>query len=288
MILVIGGTGTIGAELVRILVERGARVRALVRDPKRGEAIARPGVERVAGDLTRPESLGRVLEGCDHVFLLSPNDPSQVAWQGNLIEAAKSAGTKPHVVKLSAMGAALDAPFRAGRWHAQTERHLEDSELPWTHLRPGGFMQNFLHSAATIVSEGAFHLPTGQAKVAHVDTRDVAEAAARVLLEAGHLYKVYELTGPESLDGNEVAQRLSAAAGRSIRYVDVPATAAEEALVAQGKPRWHVDMLLEIFEFERSGALARVTPTLGTLLGRPPRDFATFARDHATAFGGGS
>jgi uncharacterized protein YbjT (DUF2867 family) len=286
MILVAGGTGTVGSELVRILSERGARVRALVRDPERAAAVVRHGVETVRGDLSDPATLQAPLEGCDHVFLLSPPDPSQVAWQGNLIEAAKAAGTKPHVVKLSVIGAALDAPFRIGRWHAQTERHLEDSELPWTHLRPGSFVQNFFHHAGSIARDGAFHQPAGGGRVAYVDARDVAEAAARVLLEPGHQSKVYELTGAEALAGDEVAACFSAATGRPVRYVSVSADAAAEAMRAAGMTDWYVGMLLELFELQRNGASARITPTLRTLLGRPPRTVDRFARDHAAAFGG--
>lgn len=286
MILVTGGTGTVGSEMVRILSERGARVRALVRDPGRAAAIVRYGVETVRGDLSDPSTLRAPLEGCDHVFLLSSPDPSQVAWQGNLIEAAKASGAKPHVVKLSAIGAALDAPFRIGRWHAQTERHLEDSDLPWTLMRPGSFVQNFFHFAASIAGEGAFHQPAGDGRVAHVDARDVAEAAARVLLESGHQYKVYELTGPEALTGEEVAERFSAATGKPVRYVNVSPEATAEAMRAAGMPDWYVGMLLELFELQRNGTSARITPTLRTLLGRPPRTVDRFARDHAAAFGG--
>jgi uncharacterized protein YbjT (DUF2867 family) len=286
MILVTGGTGTVGSELIRILSERGATVRALVRDPGRAGGILRHGVETVRGDLSDPATLRAPLEGCDRVFLLSPPDPSQVAWQGNLIEAAKAAGTKPHVVKLSVIGAALDAPFRIGRWHAQTERHLEDSDLAWTFLRPGSFVQNFLHFAASIAGEGAFHQPAGDGRVAYVDARDVAEAAARVLLEGGHRYKAYELTGPEALTGEEVAERFSAAIGKPVRYVSVSPEAAANAMRGSRMPEWYIGMLLELFELQRNGASARITPTLRTLLGRPPRTVRAFARDYAAAFGG--
>ncbi len=286
MILVTGGTGTVGSELVRILSERGAHVRVLVRDPSRAAAIVRHGIETVRGDLSDPKTLRAPLEGCDHVFLLSPPDPNQVAWQGNLIEAAKAEGTKPHVVKLSVIGAALDAPFRIGRWHAQTERHLEDSELPWTHLRPGSFMQNFFAFAGRIAEEGAFHQPAGDGRVAYVDARDVAEAAARVLLEPGHQYKTYELTGPEALNGEEVAERFTTATGKPVRYVGVSPDAAADSMRTTGMPEWYIGMLLELFELQRNGTSARITPTLRTLLGRPPRTVAEFARDHAAAFGG--
>lgn len=286
MILVAGGTGTVGTELVRILSERGASVRAVVRDLDRAGGIRRPGVELVRGDLSRPESLPPALAGCDHVFLLSPPDPSQVAWQGNLIEAAKSSGKIPHLVKLSVLGAALDAPMRIGRWHAQTERHLQDAGVPWTVLRPGSFMQNFLRFSGSIRSEGVFRQPSGSGKVAHIDARDVAEVAARVLLEAGHQYKVYELTGPEALSGDEVAAALSAATKNPVRYLDVPPAAAREGMLAAGLPSWYADMLLELLALYRSGEVARVTPTVRTLLGRPPRTLAAFAADHAGAFGG--
>ncbi len=284
MILVTGGTGTVGRSLLAHLSEKGAKVRALVRDPGRASKQVLKGVEWCRGDLEKPETLPPALEGCDHVFLLSSPDPSQVAWQGNLIEAAKAAGTNPHFVKLSAIAAALDAPYRMGRWHAQTERHLEDAGLPWTHLRPAGFMQNFLMLAPVIAAEGILPQPTGDGKAAYIDARDVAEVASVVLLTPGHEGKIHTLTGPESLSGEEVVERLSSALQKTIRFANVPPAAARSTMIEAGMPEWLADGLLELYDTQRRGGLAETTSTVSEILGRPPRTLEAFAADHAEAF----
>jgi uncharacterized protein YbjT (DUF2867 family) len=276
MILITGGTGTVGSELVRILVERGGSVRALVRDPERAESIRRPGVEFVRGDLSRRETLPAALDGCDHVFLLTPTDSGHAECQGNLIDVAKADGAQPHIVKLSVLGADLNAANPVLRQHARTELHLEDTGLPWTMLRPGPFMQNFLRASTSIASRGEFVHPAGSGKVAWVDARDVAEAAVRVLLESGHQYKTYELTGPRALLWSEVADILAVASSRE---------AVQDGLLATVLPDWYREMPEGTLESPMNPLLSLVTPTLRSLLRRPPSSFETFARDHAGAFG---
>src|SRR5687767_13284865 len=101
MILITGGTGTTGREIVRLLAGVEG-VRAMVRDPDRAAFIAEAGVEVVRGDFERPETLEAALEGVERALLLSPPDPRTVEQQTNFIEAAKRAGTR-HVVKFSAI-----------------------------------------------------------------------------------------------------------------------------------------------------------------------------------------
>src|SRR3954469_19524206 len=110
MILITGGTGTTGRELVAELQRSGAAsVRALVRDPSRASFIREAGFETVEGDFDRPETLDGALEGVERALLLTPPSPHTVAQQGAFIEAARRAGVR-RVVKLSALGADASAP----------------------------------------------------------------------------------------------------------------------------------------------------------------------------------
>src|SRR5918992_2331370 len=180
MILITGATGRIGGATLKYLSRGGVALRALVRSPDKVASVAAPGVETVTGDLAEPRSLDAALEGVDAALLVSPLDPQQVALQGNFIEAAKRAG-RVHVVKISGLGTALDSPVRSGRWHAQTEKYVEDSGLPFTHLRPPFFMQNILRFAPTIRASGEFVGSLGQGKVAMIDVDDIAAVAATAL-----------------------------------------------------------------------------------------------------------
>src|SRR5713101_1477477 len=243
MILVTGATGLNGSELVRRLSARGVHVRALVRSSARAEGFsALPKVEIVEGDMARPETLTGPLRGVERAMLISSSDPAMLEVQSNFIEAARKAGVK-HVVKLSGIIPALDSPFRFARMHGEIERRLEASGMAFTHLRSGEFMQAYFRQVPSIVARGAFFLPMEDAKIASIDVGDIAEVAAIVLTGLGHEGKIYPLTGPEALNMAEVAERLSAATEKTIRYVNVAPEEATRANLAAGMPPYTAEAL---------------------------------------------
>ena len=282
MILVTGATGKVGQEVVRQLAASDVPVRALVRDPLRASHIRLPGVEIVVGDLSKPETLEGPLSGADRVFLLSPPDPDQVALQGNLIEAARRSGAR-HIVKVSVAGGP-DSGTQLGRWHWSTEKQLEASGLAFTFLRPVWYMQELLTFLPTIAASGSFQLPMGTGAVAVVDTRDVAAVAVCALTESGHDRKIYDLTGPEALSFDEMADELSLATGKKISYVHVPPDYARKQLAALGVPRWLADDMIVLCASFREGYGAAVSPAVREVTKRPARSFGVFARDYASAF----
>lgn len=283
MILVTGATGKTGFDVVRRLSIVGAGARALIRDASKAQHLRRPGVEIAVGDLGNPVTLPPALRGCDRVFLCSSADPRQVELQGNLIRAAKEAGVK-HVVRLSALGASLDSPVSFSRWHAETEKQLIASGIAWTFLRPHFFMQNFLGFAPAIKAQNAFHMPMKGGKIPLVDTRDVAAVAVEVLTGAGHERKIYEITGPEALSGQDLAQKLSKAVGRTIAYRDVSPEEAKKGMVAAGTPEWLAIAMVALYSVFAAGHSAAVSPVVEQITGYPPRTFDDWARENAAAF----
>src|ERR1700688_1554247 len=283
MILVTGATGLNGKELLRLLSARGVAVRALVRNPAKAEAIAAlPHVEIVQGDMARPETLAAGLRGVDRAMLISSSDPMMLDVQSNFIDAAKKAGVR-HVVKLSGIMPELDSAFRFARMHGEIEKRLEASGLAFTHLRAGEFMTTYFRQVPMIAAKSAIFLPMADARIASID---VAEIAATVLTGSGHEGKTYPLTGPQALTMTEVAEKLSAATGRTIRYVNVPPEDARQAQLANGMPPYLADALFELFAERRNGKEAKVWPDAGMLLGRTPTSFDEFARRNAAMFRG--
>ena len=287
MILVTGGTGTTGSEIIKRLAEAGAKqVRALVRNPEKAAFIREAGVETIEGDFERPETLGAALEGVERALLLTAPDPLTVEHQRGFIDAAKRAGTR-HVVKLSAIGADAGAPEGIGKWHGQAEDELKASGLAWTMIQPNAFMQNLLGQARTIAEEGAIYQPVGDGRTSFVDARDIAAVAAKVLVEDGHEGKSYVVTGPEALSYAEIAEKLSAATGRPVKYVSITPEAFRKGALAAGLPEWLVDALGVLNENFAAGNWSRVTNVVREVGGREPTTFDRFARDYAGAFGGG-
>jgi uncharacterized protein YbjT (DUF2867 family) len=282
MLLVTGATGTTGTEVLRGLREREIDVRAHIHDESKAGAVKELGAEAVVGEMGDPKTLEPALEGVERAYLVSPLSPMQAEYEQVFVETARAAGVK-HVVKLSTIGASTQSPLRFGRNHAVVEQALRDSGLEWTFLRPNGFMQNNL-AWSPRVQDGTFYSPVPDAAFSIVDARDVAEVAVAALTSEGHAGKAYALTGPEAVSYRDQARRLFAAAGREVEVEEVPADAVKQALVEAGVPPWNAEGLAELWELYASGGATLVATGVQDVLGRPPRDLDTFARDHADAF----
>ena len=286
MILVTGATGLNGSELVRRLSARGVPVRALVRTPAKAEGLAAlPGVEIVEGDMARPETLSEPLRGVDRAMLISSSDPAMFEVQANFIDAAAKAGVQ-YVVKLSGIMPEIDSPFRFARMHGEIEQKLEASGMAFTHLRAGEFMQSYFRQVPAIVGRGMLALPMEDARIASIDTCDVAEVAAIILTSTGHEGKIYPLTGPEALSMAEVAERLSVVTGKTIRYVNIPPEEAKQANLARGVPPYNAEALFELFAERRRGKESQVSTVIPEVFGFQPTSFEQFAQRHAAIFRG--
>ncbi len=286
MILVTGATGLNGSELLRRLSAKGIPSRALARNIAKAQALTLlPDVEVVEGDMARPDSLTAALRGVERAMLISSSDPAMLEVQSSFIEAARKAGVR-HVVKLSGIIPELDSPFRFARMHAQVEKRLEASGMAYTHLRAGEFMPAYFRQVPSIVARGILALPMGDARIACIDIGDIAEVAVTVLTTSGHEGKVYPLTGPEALSMADVAEKLSAATGKAIRYVDVPPEDARQARLAAGLPPYLADGLDELFAERRKGKESKVWPTIEEVFGWQPTSFDQFARRNAAIFRG--
>lgn len=277
-VLVTGATGDIGSSLVPALHARGAHVRAMSRTP--GRTIA--GAPRVVADLRDAASLTAALDGVDTLFLNSPSDADAAELQIRFADLARRAGVE-RLVLLSQYAARAGSPVRFLRWHAAVEEHVAALDLGVTVLRPNLYLQGVLAFADSIAHEGRFGAPIGDAAVSAVDTRDIAEVAAAVLTGPGHSGRTYTLTGPEAVTHQDIAAALSAETGYPISFADVPESAFADLLGPLLGP-WQAEGLVEDYAHYRRGEAAEIDPAVPTLLGRPARGLADFARDYAAAF----
>src|SRR5215216_6040634 len=237
LIAVTGVTGGLGGRVARRLAERGVAQRLVAREP--GRAPALDGAEVVTGSYDDPEGLRRAFQGARTLFMVSASeDPDRLTLHGNVVDAAADAGVE-RVVYTSFFGAAPDCTFTFGRDHWHTEERIKASGLAWTMLRDNLYL-DFL--PLMVGPDGVIRGPAGDGRVAAVTRDDIAEVAVAVLLEGGdgHLGRTYDLTGPEALAMAEVAEQLSAVAGRSVTY---HAETLEEAYASRahyGAPDWEV------------------------------------------------
>ncbi|OKI42206.1 SDR family oxidoreductase [Micromonospora sp. CB01531] len=277
MILVTGATGTVGREVVSLLLARGEQVRAVSRDPSRADLPA--GVEVVAADLGDPASLTPHLTGVEAVFLIWPFTDPAVARRAAPEVAQAIAEHASRIVYLSAPGAA-DQP--ASFW-AEVERAVEASGAAWTFLRPVGFAANTLMWADQIRAGDVVRWPYGGAARSLIHERDLAEVAAAALTLDGHAGARYLLSGPATLTQEDQVRAIGRAVGRELRWSEMPVGEARQMLAAAfGDPAFADAALAGWAAFVARPE--QVTDTVRQLTGHPARTYAEWAADHAAAF----
>ena len=270
--LILGASGTVGSTLANLLSEQGHEVRRATRTPRHPQDVQL--------NLLTGEGLSEAVTGVKGLFLMSP--PGYTAQDQLLkpaIDAAREAKVE-RVVLMTAMGADADdsIPFR------QAELYLEQSGLAYQIIRPNWFMQNFnsywIHD---IQEHNEIALPVGDAATSFIDARDIAAVAAE-LLTSDRPSGAYSLTGPEALTHGEVAERISAQAGRQITFRDISPEATREKLLAAGLPEDYAGFMLTILDALKQGYAAAVTSSVEDILGRPARTFTAYVEEHRAAF----
>jgi uncharacterized protein YbjT (DUF2867 family) len=282
MILITGATGTIGRPLVDLLVGENAKVRAVTRDPQSADLPA--GVEVVAGDPSRPDTIAPLLEGVTSVFL-HPRAAGEAA--GDLLALAKARGVG-RVVALSAINVDDDLAEQPSRFQGDRNKEAEDaavaSGLEWVSLRAASFATNTLNTWAPQVRAGdVVRGPYATFAEPLIHERDLAEVAARALLSPELTGERVRLTGPQSLSHKELVDIIGNVIGRPLRYQEVPAEAFKQGMTQRGLPQPFVDAL--VARYARGiGPAEAVTDEVRRILSRPARTYAEWVADHAAAF----
>lgn len=284
LITVTGSTGTIGAELIRLLSTASVPTRAVLRDWRRAHPLEH--VVWLQADLRDETVLEAALSGTTRLFLLSDNEPGFGTMQISVIRAAERLGVA-HVVKLSALGASNHSNSTIAREHWDVEQALEKTAMTWTILRPHAFMQNWLGEVAESVRrERTVYSPIGDGRVPFIDTRDIAAVAAEVLLHPeAHLRRKHVLTGGQAVGYADVAAALATATGGPVTYQPISMDEARARSEKRGISPPLIDAMLAIAAYQRAGGpTAKTSDSVARILGRPPRTIFDYARDYADRF----
>jgi uncharacterized protein YbjT (DUF2867 family) len=284
VVLVTGATGRIGRLVVNELLGAGAPVRALTRRPE--NAALPDGVAVVGCDFTAPESLDAALLGVGPVFLVWTAAPATASAIITRI-AAHSPAEHRRVVLLSAPHGTphpfFQQPNAMRGIYVEIERLLAESGLDVAIVRPGMFASNARHWWGPQISRGdVVCWPYGSAETAPIDERDVAAAAARLLLDDTHANGDYVLTGPEPLSQSAQVHAIGDAIGRQLRFEELSPDEFRRGMAGPW-PAGIADMLLSAWA-ATLGHAAYVTSTVQEILGSPPRTFYRWAVDNAAAF----
>jgi uncharacterized protein YbjT (DUF2867 family) len=276
-ILVTGGTGRVGSEVVKELQKRKTDIRLLVR---KNDAPTPTGIETAIGDLLDPVSVEKAMDGVDKLYLLNAVLPDELTQGLIAYDLAKKLKLR-HVVYHSVFRVEhfKDVPHFAPK--LAIESALREFDIPFTIVRPNYFIQNDATLKDALTKTGIYPMPLGQVGISAVDIRDIAEAAAIALTSDGHFGKTYNLNGPEVLSGPKLASIWSGLLGKEIRYAGDDMDAFE-AQMRKTAPSWSAFDLRMMFEgYLERGFLAEDgdLELLTELLGHAPRRYEDFARE---------
>jgi NAD(P)H dehydrogenase (quinone) len=294
-----GRVGAVGRMVVEMLRERDLPVRALVRrEDERAHALRARGAEVVIADLTRAGDVARALEGCQRMYFgMSVSAPyleatvTAAAVARERVDLEVFVNISQMTVSQMSLTDMTDSPQQRQHWLA--EQVLNWSGLPVVHVRPTVFLQNpfFLDWAAESIAEDAtIRLPFGAGRTSPVDVRDVAEVVAAILASpTAHIGKVYELTGPRSVDMHALAAEYSDALRRTITYIDVSlAQWRDQELRSRNLPDHLFEHLLTMARLHAANRYDRLTHDVEAITGRPATSIRDFVTHHAGRFEPGS
>ncbi|GAB2791361.1 NAD(P)H-binding protein [Amycolatopsis magusensis] len=274
-VLVTGGTGKTGSELVRLLRGDGVAVRVASRNPPAGDPDA------VRFDWADPATHPAALRGVDRIFLVPPVnavDPLP------LVEPFLAQAQRLGVRRVVLLGSAIVLPNAPGALEMAAQVQARPG---WVVLRASGFMQNFLSPhpvGERIRRHGEIRTAAEDGRVGWIDARDIAAAASALLAEPGVEFADqhdYLLTGPKALSYRDAASIITAHTGRPVRVVSIGADEQAAGYRAAGLPAAFAAALAAVEDGIRTGREDRVSTAVLTLTGRPPRTFAEFVQEHA-------
>jgi len=284
MILLTGLTSITGQRVAKRLLKSGHSFTALVRDVDKASDLKSKKITLVKGDLSKPGSIKKAMDGIENAFLLPPNNENQFRLEKNFIDAAKEAGVK-HVVKYSAIGADTNSPSSILKYHGQSEKYLKDSGLRYTIIRPNLFMQNFVNFyGQEIRKKKQLKLPIKNAKCGYVDIRDTARIIKKILTSNGNKNKTYMITGPESLSCLEITGLFSEAMGKKINYVEIKPKEFKKDMIDSGVKESTAEAYTELYKLVTDGLYNEVTDDIYKLTDRQPHTFEEFLDDNIKFF----
>jgi uncharacterized protein YbjT (DUF2867 family) len=281
-ILVTGATGKVGKEIVNQLMGKGLKVKAADINLEWVDAAVKAegweGVESVLFNYDSPETFENAMDGVGPVFivppLLSPRQHEQIIAFVDF--AVKNGATK--FVNLSQMGSQEIPDLPIGK----AEKHIETLGVPYIHLRPNWFMQNFNSLMLEMIKDrNEIRVPAGDFKSSYIDSRDISACGAVALTTDKHDNSIITQTGGRALDHYEVAQIISDATGKTITYNPITEEQYSDDLKSAGMPDASVEMFLNLYRLLRSGGTAPVSTDVADCLGRPQIAFEQYAKDFA-------
>ena len=276
---VTGSTGAIGGRVAARVADRGLRQRLIVRDPGRAPDLA--GAEVAQASYDDVEAMRAAFDGVGTLFLVSASEAQDRLRQHvDAVDAAVAAGVE-RIVYLSFLAAAPDATFTFARDHFHTEAHIRDTGVPFTFLRSSLYL-DFLPWMCG--DDGVIRGPAGTGHFVPVTRDDIADVAVVAVTGAGHEGLTYDMTGPDRLTMEEVAQELTRATERAISFHHETLDEARASRAHYGAPDWEVEGWVTTYAAIATGELDVSSDAVERVAGHLPQTFRSYLAAHPESY----
>jgi (4-alkanoyl-5-oxo-2,5-dihydrofuran-3-yl)methyl phosphate reductase len=278
--LITGATGDVGSRVVEHLLKRDIRPRVLVRDAAKARSLFGEHADIFAGDLAEPASMRNAFKGVETIYLINigPEIPRRDEAAAML---AKEVGVK-RIVKLSSLD--VEQGLAIGAWHEKGESAIRATGIPFTFIRPTGFMSNLLAWAHSIKTEKLVRSSAGDGRRPFIHSEDIAAVSAEALVSQNYMSKSVPITGPESLTFGEATATIAEAIGEPLTCQIISDEEARQRYSrVSGSPE-ETEAHVTLWQAIREGRLADVNHDVERILGRKPIFLKQWASENASSF----
>lgn len=279
--LITGATGEVGSRVVRRLLEHHIRPRILVRNEEKARSLFAEQVDVCVGDLSNLDSARRAIQGMDVIYLVNvgPEIPQR---DDAVAKLSREAGVG-RIVKLSSLD--VEHGLAIGAWHEKGEAAIRAAEMPFTFVRPTGFMSNLLAWAGSIKKEGVVRSSAANGRRPFIHSEDIAAVSVAALLDESYTGRILSITGPRALTFGEATQIIAEAIGRALTYEAISDEEARESYSRVSASPEETEAHVALWRAIREGRLAATTNEVGQILDRKPITLEQWALENAQAFG---
>lgn len=278
--LITGATGEVGSRVVRQLLERDIRPRVLVRSEEKARSLFGDRVDVWVGDLATPDSMRGAIQGADTVFLVNvgPAIPERDKAAAML---SKEVGVRK-IVKLSSLD--VEHGLAIGAWHEKGEAEIRTAAIPFTFVRPTGFMSNLLAWAHSIRAESLVRSSTADGRRPFIHSDDIASVCLAALLNDEYSGEALPITGPESLSFEGATAIISEAIGKPLSYKLISDEEARERYSRISGSQEETEAHVALWRAIREGRLAATTDRVERILGRKPIALRQWTEENVRSF----
>lgn len=281
-ILVTGATGNVGKYVCSAISDIGHSVLAAVIEMSEKElSKIDKRAEPVLFDFENDRTFEKALTGVDRVFLMRPPHLGNPEDLKPFIRRMKQTDIRL-VTFLSLMGIEHN-PIPP---HYKIEKYIEETGIPYAHIRPSFFMQNLTGVHLKEIQEnGEIFIPAGRSRCSFIDAKDIGLVVANLLTNPEKYSKTtHTVTGPESLDYYQIADIFTKVLGRRIIYHKPSIFEFRNQMQKRGFDKKYISVTTMLYLMTRLGTANKVTADFERIIGKKPRSFEIFAAENKKIF----